>query len=73
MEDPSQQSRWRMSGILRVLQALTLGPVFITEIAANDMIYWFSNHLHNNWYPQQDLSSDVSPLTAKWPVLELAK
>ena len=34
------------TGILRFL--LTLGPVFITEIAADDMLYRFSNHLHNN-------------------------
>ena len=45
-------------GILRVL--LTLGPVFTTDVAANDMLYRFSNHLHNNWHTQHTSSSDVS-------------
>ena len=48
------------TGILRVL--LTFGPLFITEIAANDMLYWFSNHLHNNWYTRQTPSSDSTIL-----------
>ena len=45
-------------GILVVL--LRLGPMFITDIASSDLLYRFSNHLHNNWYTQQ--TSGVSRL-----------
>ena len=43
-------------GILQVL--LTLGSVFTTDTAANDMLYKFSNHLHNNWYSQHASTPD---------------
>ena len=45
-------------GILQVL--LTLSPVFIPNTAANDMLYKFSNHLHNNWYSHHTSSPDAT-------------
>ena len=45
-------------GILQVL--LTLGPIFTTDLAANDMIYKFSNHLRNKKFVQSIPVPDVS-------------
>ena len=45
-------------GILQVL--LTLGPMFATDTAANDMLYKFSNHLQNNWYSEHASTPDAS-------------
>ena len=54
-------------GVLRVL--LTLGPVFTTDIAASDMLYKFSNHLHFSQHlPQDNTSQFLSILMTDFKV-----
>jgi peptide/histidine transporter 3/4 len=45
-------------GILQVL--LTLGPIFTTDTAANNMLYKFSNHLHKENFVQHISVPNVS-------------